>query len=125
MNKKSKNKRLIGAKYENLAVAKLTDEGYTILERNFSCKLGEIDIIALNKEALVFVEVKYRTNVSNGFPEEAVNYRKQRKISLCADYYCMIKGIYDNENIRFDVIAVDDGSIRHYKNAFMYCGNNY
>lgn len=125
MNKKSKNKRLIGAKYENLAVAKLTDEGYTILERNFSCKLGEIDIIALNKEALVFVEVKYRTNFSSGFPEEAVNYRKQRKISLCADYYCMIKGIYDNENIRFDVIAVDDGSIRHYKNAFMYCGNNY
>ena len=125
MTKRTVNKRSVGKKYEKLVVDMLTNEGYTILECNFCCKFGEIDIIALNSEALVFAEVKYRKGISSGFPEEAVDRRKQRKISLCADYYCMRHGFYDDTDIRFDVIAVDGEHIRHYKNAFLYCGNNY
>lgn len=116
------NKRSIGKEFEQRAVDFLQDKGYLILERNYQCKFGEIDIIALDREYLVFVEVKYRKNRESGYPEEAVNYQKQRKISKTAGYYCLQKNILENVCCRFDVIAIDAGEIRHYENAFLYCG---
>lgn len=61
--------------------------GYRILEKNFRDRRGEIDLIAKDGRTLVFVEVKYRKNARNGYPEEAVDTRKQKKIRETAAYY--------------------------------------
>ncbi len=114
------NKRECGNKYEAVAANTLTASGYTVLQRNYRCRIGEIDIIAQDRDVLVFVEVKYRLTDASGYPEESVSYTKQRKISATADYYCMKHGITDEINRRFDVIAIDSAGIRHYENAFMY-----
>ena len=111
-----------GDKYEEAAARMLAASGYRILERNFRCKFGEVDIIAKDRNTLVFVEVKYRKNRTSGYPEEAVSYAKQKKISLTAGYYCMTRGISDSVECRFDVVAIDGSAIRHHVNAFMYCG---
>ena len=119
------NKRGLGKAYETTAACFLQNAGYTILERNYNCKFGEIDIIALEGQTLVFAEVKYRQDTQSGWPEEAVNRSKQRKICLSADYYCLEHSVPDNQDCRFDVIAIDNGELRHYPNAFLYCGNHY
>lgn len=114
------NTRKCGGRYEEAAARMLAASGYDILERNFRCKFGEIDIIAKDRKTLVFVEVKFRKNRAGGYPEEAVSYAKQRKISLVAGYYCMMHGISDSVECRFDVVAIDGGGMRHHVNAFMY-----
>lgn len=119
------NNRKRGSEYENYAAEELRTEGCIIVETNYRCKFGEIDIIALDGEYLVFVEVKYRKNKNSGYPEEAVSASKQKRISLTADYYCITNGISEKQDCRFDVIAVDDNEIRHYKDAFMYAGSRY
>ena len=75
------NRRQIGTKEEALAAAFLEKQGYQILERNFRCRLGEIDLIARDGSTLVFVEVKYRKNADFGTPAEAVNRKKQ--LTIC------------------------------------------
>ena len=72
------NKRQIGTEKEKLAGAYLEQNGYEIIEYNFRCKQGEIDIVAKDGEYLVFCEVKYRSNIKKGTPFEAVDYKKQR-----------------------------------------------
>ena len=121
----SENKRLLGTKYENIAADYLRDKGYTIIEHNFRDRTGEIDIIALDEDTIVFTEVKYRKNEKSGYPEEAVSESKMRRISKTADFFCMEKNIKDNTGCRFDVIAIDESGIRHYENAFMYRGSRY
>ena len=88
----AENKRKIGEKYERRAGAYLEEKGYEILEYNFRCRSGEIDIIARDGEYLVFCEVKYRAGNGKGHPAEAVGFRKQSVISKCALYYmvCLI-----------------------------------
>lgn len=113
---KRKN-REIGAFYERLAGDYLEKQGYTILEYNFTCRTGEIDIIAKEKEYLVFCEVKYRKNNEKGNPFEAVNTGKQRKISECALCYLKQKQLYDTP-CRFDVIGILGDDIELLKNAF-------
>ena len=103
------NKRKHGSKYEEIAAAHLERAGCTILERNFRCKIGEIDIVAMDGDSLVFVEVKYRNSSASGYPEEAVSLYKQQKISRTADYYCMKNRISDLSPKRFDVIAIEQG----------------
>lgn len=76
----TENKRQTGSFYEDKAAEYLESIGYDIICRNFYGKGGEIDIVAKDNEALVFVEVKYRSSVRYGFPEEAVDYRKQYRI---------------------------------------------
>ncbi len=99
------NNRETGTFYEKLAGAFLQEQGYQILEYNYRCKMGEIDIIARHEGYLVFCEVKYRKNNKRGTPAEAVTLRKQRMISKCAMYYIMERGIPDIP-CRFDVIGV-------------------
>ena len=72
------NKRVTGADNEQRATEYLIDNGYSILERNFRNKTGEIDIIAKKDNYIVFVEVKYRSNNKYGYAVEAVNYKKQQ-----------------------------------------------
>ena len=74
------NTRAKGAEYEARAAEFLESRGYEILERNFRCAYGEIDLIARQGSGLIFVEVKYRKNRRAGLPEEAVSLLKQQKI---------------------------------------------
>ena len=113
------NRRAIGTEYETLACEYLIRHGYQILCRNFHCRQGEIDIIARDRDYLVFVEVKYRRDEHEGDPAEAVDYRKQKKISRVAEYYCWKKQKL-NQPCRFDVICVLGQEIRHIVNAFDY-----
>ena len=113
------NRRAIGTEYETLACEYLIRHGYQILCRNFRCRQGEIDIIARDRDYLVFIEVKYRRDEHEGDPAEAVDYRKQKKISRVAEYYCWEKRKL-NQPCRFDVICVLGQEIRHIENAFDY-----
>src|SRR5579863_2788673 len=84
---KSSARQGLGRMGERLAAEMLMREGYAILERNFRCCYGEIDLIAEDGQDLVFVEVKTRRGVAYGRPEEAVTLRKQRKVVQVATYY--------------------------------------
>ena len=95
----------IGKIGEELAVKYLESIGYTIIERNFVARQGEIDIIARDKEELVFIEVKTRTNTLYGKPVEAVNEPKQKHLISTAKYYLYSKHL-ENEFVRLDVIEV-------------------
>ncbi|MBE5939930.1 MAG: YraN family protein [Lachnospiraceae bacterium] len=112
------NKRKIGLKYENEVRMFLEKEGYKILCTNFFSKFGEIDIIAKEDSIYVFIEVKYRSSILCGYGEEAVDYRKQKRMYYGAMYYLHKYGIAQETPCRFDVIAVNDGKISHIKNAF-------
>ena len=102
--------RIKGDIGENKAVKYLTDKGYEILETNYKNKLGEIDIIAKDDTRIVFVEVKARATAKYGYPREAVNEYKQRKIRMVAESYLKSKRLL-NSYIRFDVIEILAGPI--------------
>lgn len=112
------NKRQVGAAYEALAADYLCRQGYEIIERNFHCRSGEIDLIAREGEYLCFVEVKYRRGEAYGFPSEAVTYSKQQKIIRAARYYLMRHGYGMDTPCRFDVVALCGENITLYRNAF-------
>ena len=94
--------------------------GWKILERNYRCRIGEIDLIALDGRTLVFVEVKYRRSGACGSPGEAVDVRKQHTICRVADYYRMVHGIPETQSCRFDVAAVQGERLELLRNAFPY-----
>ncbi len=116
------NSRETGSSYEREAAAYLEDQGYQILQMNYRCRIGEIDIIARDETYLVFVEVKYRRNFSCGMPQEAVGLRKQRVICKVADYYRMTHGCTEATPCRFDVVAVCGQELQLFRNAFDYIG---
>ncbi|OYO76209.1 putative endonuclease [Lachnotalea glycerini] len=117
------NKRSLGDSYECIALLYLQAEGFEIIERNFRCKMGEIDIIAKKDGYLRFIEVKYRSDKRAGNPEEAVNCKKQRLISRSALYYMMKNGYSTDISCCFDVVAILGNEIRLYENAFEYCND--
>lgn len=112
----TKNK---GFGYEAAAKNYLLDNGYTIVEENFICRFGEIDIIARKDDRLHFIEVKGRINTDYGYPREAVTYAKQRRLISAARYYFMLQG-RDDYPCQFDVIEVilDTKEINYLENAF-------
>lgn len=99
------NKKDLGNNGEWMACKYLIQNGYKIVKRNFYCKLGEIDIIAKEKNEIIFVEVKTRTNIEYGRPAEAVDYRKKNHIYKTACYYLLKNNLY-NMPVRFDVIEI-------------------
>lgn len=106
---KSKNKtekRIIGDKGEDEAVQYLIQKDYEIIERNYSCKFGEIDIIAKQKNNLVFVEVKTRKNSFFGEPQEFVDWKKLERINMAMDCFISNRKIGDEYNLRIDVIEI-------------------
>ena len=115
------NKREKGSKYEALAVDYIKNKGYKILELNYRCKQGEIDIIAQDGKYIVFIEVKYRASASYGSAANAVFFRKQQNISRVAAFYLLRRNMTEDTPCRFDVIAIDGNMIHHYENAFDYC----
>ena len=90
---------------EDLASNYLENIGYKILERNFLCKQGEIDIIAKDNDEYVFIEVKTRSNCCFGRPSEAVNDFKKKHILKSTKYYLYLHNL-EEKFIRFDVIEV-------------------
>ena len=114
---KNFHKKLLGRVGEKRAVKYLKSIGYEILETNFTTDFGEIDIVAKDKDFIVFVEVKTRTDEEFGTPGEAVNLKKQEKYYKVASEYLLKKG-YANNPARFDVVEIQNGKINHIINAF-------
>lgn len=108
------DRRLLGQEIEDLAAEYLKNQDYEIIDRNFQCKIGEIDIIARQDKKFVFVEVKSKTGSGFGSPEEMVTKRKQHKIIRCAEYYLKQKEQEDS-SWRIDVIAVELGILGEIK----------
>ena len=112
------NKREIGKNYEDKAKNYLLKNGYEIIESNFSCRIGEIDMIAKNEGYLCFIEVKYRDANSLAKGLYAVDNAKQKKIYKVAQVYLMDKKINNETACRFDVVSIDGNEISLIKNAF-------
>ena len=105
-----------GQKGEEIAANYLKDRGHYIVTRNYYCYRGEVDIISLDSNYVVFTEVKKRGPGSYFRPEESITRRKKLLIINCSKRW-----IFQNNyrgNVRFDVIAISGGEIRHYENAF-------
>ena len=120
------NNKVLGAFGEEIACNYLKSNGYRILERNFSCRAGEVDIIASQDDMIVFVEVKTRSSERYGSPSEAVSAAKQGKIVKTALYYMQSKRLLDYM-CRFDVIEIIPEVENRYqinliKDAFQYSG---
>ncbi len=112
----------LGARGEAIAVAYLKGQKYTVVERNFRCKAGEVDIVARDGATFVFVEVKTRRTLSFGPPQASVTPFKQRQISTAALVW-LAKRRLQEANARFDVIAIllrdhTVPAIEHIRNAF-------
>ena len=95
----------LGAIGEELACRYLSLRGYKVLLKNYECALGEIDIIAKERGALVFIEVKTRSSLEMGSPAEAVTFHKRHQIVKTAQYYLKRYGIKDVA-CRFDVVSI-------------------
>lgn len=111
------NRREVWVKGEVAAKKYLEEKGYRILGENYAGRMGEIDLIAKDGDTLVFVEVKARENTAFGEPIEAVTPQKVRKIALTAQQYLVQKRLLGSD-VRFDVVEVLYGEIRHTENAF-------
>ena len=115
-------RRQFGDRGEALAVALLEREGYEILERNVSCRHGEIDIIAVKDTVHCFVEVRSRATDIWGGPVESVVFAKQRKVVKASIYWLQRQRLLDRVPVRFDVISVvgrgADARVEHLPGAF-------
>lgn len=112
------NTKILGTSGEAKAAQFLRDKGYKILATNFSNKVGEIDIVAEDKNFVVFVEVKTRSSKLFGLPCEAVTWHKQQKIRQVSLSYLKSQKILNKVQSRFDVVEIIDDEIRHIENAF-------
>ena len=95
----------LGKKGEEVALRFLKKKGYKIIQQNYVCKMGEMDLIAREKDTLVFIEVKTRTSTAFGPPQLAVTSTKQMQLSKVALYFLKQKRLEDIK-ARFDVVAI-------------------
>ena len=113
-------RKLLGRTGEDRAADHLAGRGFRILERNYSAPYGEIDLIALDGDTVVFVEVKTRTTDAYGAPELAVDRRKQERMVKAALGYLKRRNLHQMP-CRFDVVAIsgmDGGTVQHIRHAF-------
>lgn len=116
------NTREIGAEGEERAAAFLVQKGFTLIERNYRSKLGELDLVAeAPDKTLCFIEVKSAKSLNWGDPSFNVNNKKQRQIWKLAEQYLAVRKIKDRA-CRFDVVSVDGSRITHYPDAFRLSG---
>ena len=109
----------LGKKGENRAAEALISAGMSIIARNFRCKRGEIDIIALDGETLVFAEVKAWSAFGMENLPYSVNRKKQARIIETAKYFLSVHRQYYGRAIRFDVVFVGKEAVTHLASAFM------
>ena len=123
-NPGNQHRRRLGQWGEELAATQLEAQSYTIVERNWRCSIGEIDIIARDGDVLVFAEVKTRQSRSFGTPEESITFRKRRRLIDLGVQYCADHELDDVE-WRIDIVAIEvdkDGMLlrcEHIPNAVM------
>lgn len=110
-----------GDEAEGWAERHLEQKGYRLVERNFSTRLGEIDLIMEKKDTLIFVEVRERNSTQYGSPAETVTPRKQARIGKAALMFLKTHHLY-NKNLRFDIVAIANGTVTHLENAFTPSG---
>ena len=120
--RKAPGRRELGIRGEEMAAAYLRRKGFRIVEVNARCRLGEIDLVAMEGETVVIVEVKSKGGRSHGCPEEMLTAAKQRRLTLLARTYLQHRR-WLSRPARFDVVAIDwEGSagerIRYYRDAF-------
>ena len=118
-----RNNRALGTQKENIAAEFLQKQGYSIVQMNFRCKQGEIDIIATDEQYLVFAEVKYRADGHCGNPGEAIDFRKQKKIYRVAEYYLYSSRLPQDTPCRFDAVIIEGDNITLVKDAFGSIGS--
>jgi len=106
---------------ETAAAEHLEKKGIQILERNFRSKKGEIDIIALDGETLVFTEVKAWSSYGIDALEQALDAKKQHKIIETSKYFLSLHRKYRYMAIRFDVVFISPQGITHLASAFTEC----
>lgn len=114
----AQNKRTTGSCYEEWVAALLQKQGMMILEQNYRCKSGEIDIVARDGKYLVFVEVKYRGTASAGTALEAIDERKAAQVRRVAAVYLYTHRYPENTPCRFDAAGIDGEQLTYIKNAF-------
>jgi putative endonuclease len=111
----------LGARGERAAAVYLEKHGYTVLERNWRCRIGEIDLVCRVEDRVAFIEVKTSRKRSDWAPELRVGAAKQRKLHALAKHYLKYKRI--EAACQFDIVAVwweeNEIQIRHYANAFV------
>jgi putative endonuclease len=114
-------RQILGRDGEQIAEKYLAKKGYRLVERNYRCPMGELDLIALDRRVIVFIEVKTRVDQSFGPPLESVHPRKQQKMIGAAQYFLSQHKLHDRE-ARFDVVGIsfdgDASVIEHIENAF-------
>ena len=114
-------RKSLGKAGEDLAERYLKRQGYAIVARNYRCPLGEIDLIAVNRRVVVFVEVKTRRVDTSGAPLESVNAAKQRRLKRIALHYLSKHHLHDRD-VQFDVVGVslrsDPPAVQHVRQAF-------
>lgn len=114
-------KQILGKEGERVAESYLKEKGYRLVERNYRCPVGEVDLIALDRGVIVFVEVKTRSDDRFGTPLESVHLRKQRKMIKAALFFLSQRRLHHRQ-ARFDVIGISlkdpEPVIEHIVNAF-------
>ena len=114
-------KLVLGKAGEQVAEQYLKNKGYKLIERNYRCAAGELDLIVLDRRVVVFVEVKTRSGHGYGSPLEAVEFRKQRKMIQVAQCFLSEKKLHQRD-ARFDVVGISwpgrEPVVEHIENAF-------
>ena len=107
---------------EDIAAGFLTKRGIKLLDRNFHCRFGEIDLIGFDQEILIFIEVRYRKNEHRSAVIETIDQHKCRKLVITSEYFLNRYRIYQSNQCRYDVITItgelDKPVIEWIKNAF-------
>jgi putative endonuclease len=108
----------IGHDAEQLAKQYLLDNSLQFLEQNYKAKVGEIDLIMLDKQQLVFVEVKFRSTNTYGYAAEHFTYSKRKRLERAINYYLLQKKLNTHHtNLRIDVVAIDGEQVNWIKNV--------
>lgn len=117
----------IGRNAEAAACQFLEQQGLVLLEKNYRCRYGEIDLVMRHDKTLVFIEVRYRSDSRFGSGSETINYQKQQKLIATASHYLQKHKLSANQICRFDVISltansdkqIDTTKINWISNAFV------
>lgn len=97
----------LGQDAEKRALAHLSQQGLRLLARNWRCRLGELDLVMLDGDTVVFIEVRYRSQMTWGSALESVNTRKQHKVIKAAQLFLLQENKLAKRPCRFDVVAID------------------
>lgn len=117
-----RDSKRLGKHWEQIAEHHLIEQGLEILERGYCCRLGELDLVALDRHELVVVEVRYRRQSRFGSALDSITWHKRNRIVRATRHYLMCHPEQARRALRFDVVAIDDGAaeprLQWLRNAF-------